>query len=485
MVAHKTQRLESTQLSGSARILKRVPAAPLSAVNRVMQPEHRGSLKSSCSRFLTFAAAAMFSIVGATALHAAESVSASAADRRAQAPAVAVTEDGTVHAIWFDKGAVGEADRKGAHVGGGRHSHQAFADLRYARWVPEEAGFSESIRINPEPGQVWGFSISRPVIAADSEGRIHIVYPGNGTSPKTGKSVASSFYSRSIDGGQQFEEPIQLNGDPDEDLSALIMGGLAQAQVFTAMAVSEQGAVHTFWLDTRGMTESMRAALYYRRSDDGGARFEEEVRLQENDQCPCCQVSAVTIGQSSLFVSARQITGDNIRTPTVMHSDDSGASFGAPAETGGTPWRLEGCPLKLTAMVTTPDTIHSLVHNGAEDPPGLLYARAAQRDMRFLPPQKIHPEAAVSDSPAMASIGDTLLAAWHAKVDGPRRIFYRFSLDGGENFLPVQALPTGEASVGYPALATTPDGRFVLAWQENEVIQVMYLEAPWQGVALR
>ena len=96
----------------------------------------------------------MFSVFGATALHAAESVPASAADRRAQAPAVAVTKDGTVHAIWFDKGAVGEADRKGAYVGGGRHSHQAFADLRYARWIPGEAGFSRSIRINPEPGQV-------------------------------------------------------------------------------------------------------------------------------------------------------------------------------------------------------------------------------------------------------------------------------------------------------------------------------------------
>ena len=485
MAARITRRLGSARLLDSARRLTRVPAALFSAANLAMQTKPGRVVKRSSSPFFTIAATAMFFIVGATAPHAAESVSASAADRRAQAPAVAVTRDGTVHAIWFDKGAVGEADRKGAHVGGGRHSHQAFADLRYARWVPGEAGFSQSKRINPEPGQVWGFSISRPVIAADGEGRIHIVYPGNGTSPKTGKSVASSFYSRSIDGGQQFEEPIQLNGDPDEDLSALIMGGLAQAQVFTAMAVSEQGAVHTFWLDTRGMTESMRAALYYRRSDDGGARFEEEVRLQENDQCPCCQVSAVTRGQSSLFVSARHITGDNIRTPTVMHSDDSGASFGAPVETGGTPWRLEGCPLKLTAMATTPDMIHSLVHNGAEDPPGLLYAHAAQRDMRFFPPQKIHPEAAVSDSPAMASIGNTLLAAWHAKVDGPRRIFYRFSLDGGETFLPVRVLPTGEASVGYPALATTPDGRFVLAWQENEVIQVMHLDAPSQGVALR
>ncbi|GIR71709.1 MAG: hypothetical protein CM15mP74_29600 [Halieaceae bacterium] len=229
-------------------------------------------------------------------------------------------------------------------MGGGRHSHQAFADLRYARWVPGEAGFSESIRINPEPGQVWG-SRSAARSSPLMERVVFISFTRVTAPHPRPASPLPPLYSRSIDGGQRFEEPIQLNGDPDEDLSALIMGGLAQAQVFTAMAVSEQGAIHTFWLDTRGMTESMRAALYYRRSDDGGARFEEEVRLQENDQCPCCQVSAVTSGPSSLFVSARQITGDNIRTPTVMLSDDNGASFGAPVKTGGTPWRLEGCPL--------------------------------------------------------------------------------------------------------------------------------------------
>ena len=38
----------------------------------------------------------------------AQSVAASQSDRRAQAPAVAVTSDGSVHAVWFDKGAVGE-----------------------------------------------------------------------------------------------------------------------------------------------------------------------------------------------------------------------------------------------------------------------------------------------------------------------------------------------------------------------------------------
>ena len=78
----------------SARLLKQVPVALSPAVNRAMQPEHRGSLKNSCSRSLTVAAVAMFFIVGATAPHAAESISASDADRRAQAPAVTVTKDG-------------------------------------------------------------------------------------------------------------------------------------------------------------------------------------------------------------------------------------------------------------------------------------------------------------------------------------------------------------------------------------------------------
>src|SRR5210317_1870141 len=82
---------------------------------------------------------------------ASESVAASAPDRRAQAPAIALTDDGSIHAIWFDKGAVGEADKKGEKVKGTHHSHQAFADLYYARWTPGASEFTPSIRVNPDP----------------------------------------------------------------------------------------------------------------------------------------------------------------------------------------------------------------------------------------------------------------------------------------------------------------------------------------------
>ena len=435
---------------------------------------------SRCSRV----AIALCALMGSIATAHAE-ISVSSADRRAQAPGVAVTDDGTVHVVWFDKGAVGEADQKGEMIKGSHHSHQAFADLHYANWALGSDGFSASQRLNAEPGQVWGFSISRPIIAADGAGRVHVMFPGNAKSPETGKSVASTFYTHSEDGGNRFSAPVQLNADPEEDLSALIMGGLAQAQVFGGMAVSPEGTVHAFWLDTRGMTESMRSAVYYRRSENGGAQFGDEVRLLENAQCPCCQVSALAENERSLFLSARQIHGDNIRTPMLFHSEDGGASFGEPVATGGTPWRLEGCPLKLTALAATGSAVHTLVHNGAEEPPGLLYARADLSGTAFEAPIKMHPEAVISDSPAMASSGEVLLAVWHAKAPAQRQIYYRFSLDGGATFLPVQHLPTGDASVGYPSVAATPENDFVIAWQADEVIQVTRIAPPTQALANR
>ena len=95
-----------------------------------------------CAGVIPAAALAPLLWLGMVSPAMSESIAASASDRRAQAPAIAVTRDGSIHAIWFDKGAVGEADKKGEKVKGSHHSHQAFADLHYARWTP---GASQSV----------------------------------------------------------------------------------------------------------------------------------------------------------------------------------------------------------------------------------------------------------------------------------------------------------------------------------------------------
>ena len=403
-------------------------------------------------------------------------VAVSEEGRRAQAPEVAVGADGSVHVIWLDKGVTGTADRRGAHSGGG-HSHQSFTDLYYARSDDGGKSFGEPVQVNRTNGEVWGFSISKPELAVSDDGTVHVFYPANHKSSTTGLDVASSRYVRSTDGGMTFSEPFTLNSDPQEDLSAIVSGGLAQAQVFGGMTVTPQAAVYAFWLDTREMdAKDKLSSVYMRASADGGASWGEERRLFLADACPCCQVTAATGDDGEVYVSARQVTGDNVRTPTVAVSRDGGRSFSGRVAIEGPAWQLEGCPLKPTALAVDGHHLYTLVHNGAVEPPGLLFSRSTDGAQSFEAAVRIHPGADVSDFPTLVTRGDALHAVWHAKAGGPRRLYHRLSLDRGASFGEVTELPAPDGAAGYPSAAALPDGTLFVAWQQDERILAQRVE---------
>jgi len=82
----------------------------------------------------------------------------------------------------------------------------------------------------------------------------------------------------------------------------------------------------------------------------------------------------------------------------------------------------------------------------------------------------VHPEAAISDAPSIASNGKTVLVAWHARVKGPRHVFYRYYNLDGEAQGGVQELPTGDHAAQAPVLAVRSDGNYQLAWQQGDNI---------------
>lgn len=408
----------------------------------------------------------------------ADPVAVSESGRRAQAPEVAVGPDGSVHVVWLDKGVVGTADKLGAVMAGGRHSHQSFANLMYAHSGDGGQSFSQPVRVNPTDGEVWGFSISKAAVAAGPDGSVHIMYPINTTSSTTGLAVASSAYTRSVDGGLSFAAPQVLNSDPGEDLSSIVSGGLSQAQVFGSLAVTADGGVYAFWLDTRDMNAAdMLSSLYMRASHDHGQGFEAERELFATDSCPCCQITTTVDENGAVYVSSRQVSADKVRTPVVTVSRDGGATFGPRVSTGGAPWQLDGCPLKANALAAAGGHLYSLVHNGAEEPPGLLFARSTDGGASFEAAVKIHPEADVSDSPSLAATGQRVFAIWHAKEGGPRRIYYRVSTDAGEGFGTLRHLDIPPGSVGYPEAAMLPDGSAIVVWQHDERVMFMRVDA--------
>ncbi|HEU4532401.1 MAG TPA: sialidase family protein [Steroidobacteraceae bacterium] len=405
---------------------------------------------------------------------------------RSLAPEIAVAPDGVVYIVWLDKGPAGAAPdpARTPQATSQGHSHQSWTDLMFARSTDGGRTFSAPARINRESGEVWGFAVSKPRIGVGPSGTVHVYYPANATSPATGKPVAESHYVRSLDGGKSFSAPLRLNSHATVDASEFVHGGLSNAHAFGTMSVARDGAVFAFWIDTRAMArQGDNGMLYSTVSRDDGATFAADGSAFPADICPCCQLTAVAVDSRVVYVGARQVSGDNLRDSTVARSDDGGRTFGERVRVGGERWKINGCPLKPTALAVDGDYVYAASHNGAEQRPGVYFARSSDRGAKFTDYQALHPDAPVSDAPALTVSRNTVVAAWHAKSGEGRRVYYRASEDRGVTFGSVQELsaPAGNASL--PVLAAAPDGRVHLAWQHDDTIRTLAIELPQKRVA--
>ena len=129
--------------------------------------------------------------VAAPALPGLAATAVSSAERRAQAPSLAMGKDGAIHLVWLDRGTLGTADKVGAHAPGG-HSHQSWSDVYYSRSDDGGKTFSAPQRVNAADGEVWGFSVSKPSIGIGPRGTVHVTYPANEISDKPDNGLATA-----------------------------------------------------------------------------------------------------------------------------------------------------------------------------------------------------------------------------------------------------------------------------------------------------
>lgn len=381
--------------------------------------------------------------------------------QQAGAPDLGVNGRGELALLWVDR-----SPQVAAGAGGDRHV--ALTDVYVAVSRDGGARFGEPVRVNRESGAVWGQPVSRPRIAGAPNGSWHVSYAANEVSPQSGKAILSTHYTRSVDGGRSFETPRRLSALAAQDLSGSLHGGFASAAAFGTLAVARDGRVHVLWIDTRDMTaESNSAALYAAESGDDGASFGAPARLVETGVCPCCQLMATPGPDSALLVGSRKVTPEGLRPATVARLASPVRAPLGRVEIGGAPWRIEGCPLKPTVVAAQDDRVLAAAHNGAEEPAAVLLSRSADGGRSFSSLGPVHPGAAVSDAPSIATNGRVVLLAWHAKLDGPRRVFHRLYDLSGNPLSQVREIAAQPGPAQSPAVAVRPDGDFQIAWQQG------------------
>jgi hypothetical protein len=405
--------------------------------------------------------------------------------RRAISPEIAVGADNAINVIWLDKGLTAERPAPKPRKPG-EHSHRSSTDLYFTRSEDGGQTWAKPARVNEEPGEIWGFSVSKPKIEVGPTGTIHIFYPANDVSEITGKDIVSARYRRSTDNGKSFSPAQNINRPVAKDQSEILGEGLSMTNSFGTMGVAPDGTVFTAWQNMAEMAAASDGAdgMVAISTDDGKSFAPARAVIPGNDVCPCCQLT-LAFSADTAYMGVRKIFADG-RDSFVARSSDGGKSFPDGGRLDFARWDIDGCPLKPTELAISEERIFAAAYTGGESPPGLYFSVSADGGDTFIGRQQVHPEAGYSDAPALTvdKQGHARLV-WHAKVDGPRRLFTAVSTDGGETLSKANELATPAGTSAFPASAITSSGTVFVTWQqENEEVFVLQLPPAAEALAI-
>ena len=361
------------------------------------------------------------------------------------------------------------------------------ADVFFAISRDGARTFSQPTRVNAEAGQVSvnGEQPPRVALVPASGTSVNFVVVWTGKGP-TGTQLLTA---TSRDGGRSFG-PTTRVPDTDapgnrgwENIAADSNGRLhvvwldhrALAKDGAQMAMSHHDMSHAANAVADGVAQAQQSKLYYgvlAPSTPSAPAVASVPRSVTGGLCYCCK-TAIAPFANSVALAWRHVYPGNFRDIAFTVSRDGGRTFAPPIRVSEDQWQLEGCPDDGPAIgVDGAGTIHlvwpTLVSgSGKEATTGIFYARSSD-GRRFTPRIKV-PTEGTPHHPQLAVRRDGSIAlAWDELVSGTRRIAFGTGTIGrdGQAGFSRQSLSGVDAGI-YPALAAVSDA-VVVAWTSGQ-----------------
>jgi hypothetical protein len=368
---------------------------------------------------------------GAVAPPACGDVTALPSLRCAEAPGVTMDDSGRLWVVW------------------------AYAGHLYVQHSADQgASFSPAVTVNRLPEAISARGENRPKIALDAKGRVFVSW----TTPLEKRFTGNIRFSRSLDGGEHFSEPLTVNDNLD------ITG-----HRFDALGVNGAGEIYIAWLDKRDRFKAEQrhdkyrgAALYFARSVDGGASFLPNEKVLDHS-CECCRVAIGFTPQQLPVVMWRHIYGDNIRDHALTTFQEKGVP-GEILRVSFDEWQIDACPHHgPTLAISDAGEYHLSWFNNAPQRHGLFYANTRDGGRTLSSPMNFGDYHKAASHPDVLVQGADVYLVWQEFDGRVMTIHSMHSKDRGVSWSPARDLAQTSGESDYPFLLSDGAHPF-LSW---------------------
>ena len=327
--------------------------------------------------------------------------------------------------------------------------------------------YSQPVRVNKKPEAVAALGENRTKIKLDKAGRIFLSW----TIKLPQRYSGHIRFSRSVDGGMTFSEPMTVNDHI-----------LPTSHRFESFVVNDKGEIYIAWLDKRDMLLAKKqgrdyvgAALYYATSTDHGQTFSVNQKLADHS-CECCRTAAALDPDQSPVFFWRHIYPLHTRDHALIKLRSDGHQ-GTPIRVSHDGWKVQACPHHGPDLnISIDGNYHAVWFNNAEIRHGLFYAHSDDQGQHFSEPLAFGDYQKQASHPAVYSSGQNVYLVWQ-EFDGTiHSLMTQASGDRGVTWEKPRVLSRHVGAVDYPMLLSDR-GRVYVYWHiPGEPLKLLRLE---------
>ncbi|HEU0188100.1 MAG TPA: sialidase family protein [Gallionellaceae bacterium] len=327
-----------------------------------------------------------------------------------------------------------------------------------SRSTDDGATFSDGVPVNAQAEAVSASGETRPKLAFGLHGEVYVAYTQSLETPFAGNVR----FSRSLDGGQHFSEPVTVNDNLD-----------AITHRFESMAVDRHGRIFLAWLDKRdavaakGRGEPFSGiSVYSAMSDDAGASFHANRRVAEHS-CECCRIAMAVDAGGTPVIVWRHVFGKNTRDHALARLTGHESTEAEPQRVTFDRWEVDACPHHGPSLAIAGQALHLAWFSNAPQHSGLFYAYSSNGGQGFTPPLPVGNLGHQPGHPSVLALGREVYLAWKEFDGEASTVVGMRSHDGGKHWDDMQKLAETRDQSDHPLLIARRDQAY-LTWNTQQ-----------------